>query len=68
MRYLRGKFPSDEAFLAYIRERLFAPDAVCALLREAGFEEIRRSDRLLPEGDAHGTTWYIVARKPQAPR
>ena len=25
MRYLRGKFASDEAFLAYIRERLFAP-------------------------------------------
>ena len=25
MRYLRGKFSSDEAFLAYIRERLFAP-------------------------------------------
>ena len=23
MRYLRGKFPSDEAFLAYLRERLF---------------------------------------------
>ena len=28
MRYLRGKFPSDEAFLAYIRERLFAPLAI----------------------------------------
>ena len=25
MRYLRGKFPSDEAFLSYMRERLFAP-------------------------------------------
>lgn len=25
MRYLRGKFPSDEAFLMYMRERLFAP-------------------------------------------
>ena len=25
MRYLRGKFSSDEAFLKYIRERLFAP-------------------------------------------
>ena len=28
MRYLRGKFPSDEAFLAYMRERLFAPLAI----------------------------------------
>ena len=25
MRYLRGKFPSDEAFLTYMREKLFAP-------------------------------------------
>ncbi len=28
MRYLRGKFPSDEAFLQYLRERLFAPLAI----------------------------------------
>ncbi len=28
MRYLRGKFSSDEAFLTYIRERLFAPLAI----------------------------------------
>ena len=28
MRYLRGKFPSDEAFLTYLRERLFAPLAI----------------------------------------
>ena len=28
MRYLRGQFPSDEAFLSYMRERLFAPLAI----------------------------------------
>ena len=28
MRYLRGKFESDEAFLNYMRERLFAPLAI----------------------------------------
>ena len=28
MRYLRGKFPSDQEFLAYIRSRLFAPLAI----------------------------------------
>ncbi len=28
MRFLRGKFPSDEAFLSYMRERLFAPLAI----------------------------------------
>ena len=28
MRYLRGKFPSDQAFLSYMRERLFGPLAI----------------------------------------
>jgi len=28
IRYLRGKFPSDQAFLSYMRERLFAPLAI----------------------------------------
>jgi len=28
MRHLRGLFPSDEAFLSYMRERLFAPLAI----------------------------------------
>jgi CubicO group peptidase (beta-lactamase class C family) len=28
MRYLRGKFPSDDAFLQYLRNRLFAPLAI----------------------------------------
>jgi hypothetical protein len=28
MHYLRGKFPSDQAFLSYMRERLFAPLAI----------------------------------------
>ena len=28
MRYLRGKFASDKAFLSYMRERLFAPLAI----------------------------------------
>lgn len=28
MRYLRGKFPSDESFLLYMRERLFSPLAI----------------------------------------
>jgi hypothetical protein len=28
MRYLRGLFPSDQAFLSYMRERLFAPLAI----------------------------------------
>lgn len=35
MRYLRGKFASDEAFLSYIRTRLFAPLGI----RNAVFEQ-----------------------------
>ena len=35
MRYLRGKFTSDEAFLNYIRTRLFAP----LVIRNAVFEQ-----------------------------
>ena len=34
MRYLRGKFPSDKAFLSYMRERLFDPLGI----RNAVFE------------------------------
>ena len=34
MRYLRGLFPTDEAFLGYLRERLFAPLSI----RNAYFE------------------------------
>ena len=29
MRYLRGRFTSDEAFLEYLRERLFTPLGIC---------------------------------------
>ena len=41
MRYLRGKFPSDEAFLSYMRERLFAPLAISKVdsLKQFGPEE-----------------------------
>ena len=46
-----------------IREKLHDPETVCNLLRRAGFEVLQCADRLLPEA-AHGTTWFIAARKP----
>ena len=53
MRYLRGKFASDEVFLGYIRERLFAPLGI----RNAVFE---------PDGSGTpiGSSYlYVTARE-----
>lgn len=49
-------------FSERIREKLHDVDAVCALLRESGFDVIQRGDRLLAE-DARGTTWFIIGRR-----
>lgn len=46
-----------------IRETIHDPTAICALLRQQGFELIKCADRLLDEG-GHGTTWFVIARKP----
>lgn len=45
-----------------IRERVYAPEAICALLRDYGFEIIQCADRLLEDANP-GTTWFVVARK-----
>lgn len=47
-----------------ITETVHDPEAVCNLLRSRGFEVIQCSDQLLQGGDSHGTTWFIIARKP----
>ena len=47
-----------------IREKLHDRERVRALLREAGLEVVQCADRLLPDAAAHGTTWFIVARRP----
>lgn len=46
-----------------IRETIHDPAAVCGLLRDCGFSEVRCADRLLPSGENHGTTWFVLARK-----
>ena len=50
------------AFEENIRETIHDPAAVCRLLREAGFEDVKCTDRLLEDGLA-GTTWFVVAKK-----
>lgn len=45
-----------------IRETLHDPQTLCALLREAGFREVRLQNRLLEEQNP-GTTWFLTAIK-----
>ena len=45
-----------------IREKVHDPAAVCALLEDCGFSVLRCADSLL-DGDCHGTTWFVIARK-----
>lgn len=46
-----------------IRETIHDPQIICELLRQCGFTVETCADRLLESGD-HGTTWFVVARKP----
>lgn len=46
-----------------IRETVHDPAAVCELLRKCGFEVVRCADSLLDDG-GHGTTWFVIGRKP----
>ena len=51
------------AFEENIRETIHDPEAICSLLKTCGFEDITCRDRLLPENN-HGTTYFVIARKP----
>ena len=46
-----------------IRETVHDPAVICDYLYQCGFEVQRCADRLLDECN-HGTTWFVVARKP----
>ena len=52
-----------EAFEENIRETIHDPAVICDLLKEAGFTVVRCADRMLEDG-GHGTTWFLIARKP----
>ena len=51
------------AFEENIRETIHDPEAICELLRRTGFQVERCADRLLDDA-GHGTTWFVVARRP----
>ena len=52
------------AFEENIREKVHDPAEICELLRKAGFEVVKCSDSLLDDG-SHGTTWFVIARRPE---
>lgn len=50
-------------FEEVITEVVHAPEKICMLLEECGFQIVKCADHLLEE-EHHGTAWFIVARKP----
>ena len=50
------------SFEENIRETVHDVQLICALLKKCGFEVLRCADGLLEEH--HGTTWFVIARKP----
>jgi len=57
--YENGKLQFEEN----IRETIHDPNVICDMLRQSGFVIEQCADRLLEDGN-HGTTWFVVARKP----
>lgn len=54
-----GEFLFDEK----IQEKIHDPKIVCEILQKCGFDVLKCSDRLPDQGNYHGTTWYIIAKK-----
>ncbi|MDO5423465.1 MAG: class I SAM-dependent methyltransferase [Eubacteriales bacterium] len=54
-----GKEEFEEEIVETVHER----EAVCGMLRKCGFEVVRWADSLLEGDEAHGTTWFVIARK-----
>jgi SAM-dependent methyltransferase len=52
----------EPAFEENIQETLHAPERITAMLRDCGFSVLRCADTLL-DGENHGTTWFLIARK-----
>ena len=52
------------AFEENIHETIHDPSVICRMLWECGFENVSCADRLLPENNP-GTTWFVIARKPE---
>lgn len=53
------------SFEENIRETIHDPQVICRMLMQRGFRVLRCADRLLEDGENHGTTWFVVAQKPE---
>ena len=51
------------SFEENIRETIHDPQEICRMLQNCGFEILKCSDSLLDDGN-HGTTWFVIAKKP----
>ena len=51
------------SFEENIRETIHDPQEICRMLRSCGFEILKCADSLLDDG-SHGTTWFVIAKKP----
>ena len=49
-----------------ISETVHDPEMICGLLRACGFRVLKCSNQLLDDTEAHGTTWFIIAKKETA--
>ena len=56
----------EQKFEEIINEKVHDPEKICDLLKKNGFRVRQCADQLLTGGDTHGTTWFIVAQKPEA--
>ena len=59
--YENGAFRFEEN----ISEIVHDPKMICGLLEKCGFELVQCADQLLIGSEYHGSTWFIVARKPE---
>jgi len=50
-------------FSEVIKEKTHDVGDICDMLRDNGFDVLQCADRLDMASDAHGTTWFIVARR-----
>lgn len=53
------------AFEENIRETIHDPEVICKLLEDCGFRVLKCADRLLEDANP-GTTWFVIAQKPNA--
>jgi len=51
-------------FEEVIRETVHDPAVICDLLRQCGFTVEKCADQILDDADLHGTTWFVIAKKP----